>query len=444
MIARTMRAIAVGAMVGAAAAIFAAPAAARRTAVIAQVSARGSIAITWHGDRARGCAEAGLCRYRGALFTRPGGDGLFLLTVAGGRVRDSFGYVYFQEPPTVRVERDAERACVDLAPARDVIVFADRVERGRVRLRLAPYGLSAGRCAGPDASAMIDRLPHPTVSLARLRRGDVTVPFTGRARYSIGHYSGVVSSTMRLHLGRSEPELISEESEPEGPSTGRRIRFVRVQAVYRATGLIGKLATTFHGSPEPFCAALDTCGTVGDASWAILSIAGGTVVVEGEAPARETDNGVRGGVAALQRGSGVAYAIGSFRHALGTTAARVRGSDGATCHDHVTAPAPGFDTRESHTGIPLRLGGIEAFPPGADLLRTGCPGPLQADVTGDRAFATRTLPTAALLRRRLSVTLAGGGRYKSPGYVGRSTARFSLGLRRVALRAFYRHVRVGR
>ncbi|MEA2471680.1 MAG: hypothetical protein QOE38_2679, partial [Thermoleophilaceae bacterium] len=89
-----MRGIAVGAMVGAAVALFAAaPAGARERALTAGLTSTGAVSVTWHGERALGCAAAGLCGYRGSVSTQPGTDGELVLTLGRHGVVDAFGFL---------------------------------------------------------------------------------------------------------------------------------------------------------------------------------------------------------------------------------------------------------------------------------------------------------------------------------------------------------------
>src|SRR4051794_1815341 len=97
--ASTMRGIALGAMVGAAALFAVAPAHAREVELSGDLFGSGGITISWHGDPARGCAAAGLCGYSGSVNVRPD-DGQYDFTLAGGRLRDSYSFldVYSRRP----------------------------------------------------------------------------------------------------------------------------------------------------------------------------------------------------------------------------------------------------------------------------------------------------------------------------------------------------------
>src|SRR3979409_996356 len=67
-----------------------------------QLSTSGSIVYTWHGDPARGCAQAGVCGVRGALVIQPQGGAYVFSDGRSGAALN-----FNQESSTVRV-RDGE------------------------------------------------------------------------------------------------------------------------------------------------------------------------------------------------------------------------------------------------------------------------------------------------------------------------------------------------
>lgn len=427
--------MAVGATLAAAALVAAAPAMAAPHSFSSSLSASGSVRVSWHGDPARGCTAAGLCGYRGALTARPGSGGEFDVEANGNRVLAAYGDLGVGDPPVVRVQREDDGACVDLSSSSDLTVFARPIGSGRVRVRLDLYGIDRGHCAGPDLAGLLERLPSRTISLARLRRGGYTIPFSVRKSYGSGRFSGTLSSTLRLRVGRVRPQS-SDFGEGREPSPGGALRVANVTAVYRVTGLTGKFATAFHGLAAPLCDAFDACGAVGSTSWAILS-ASGRVVVDATARARPGDRGLSGALAALRRGHGRVSTYGTIRHGLGETSATVSRPGALTCRDSHSALAPGFAFSFDRRRIFLAFGGEEASLEAGDLVRTGCPGPPTSGVLGRGSLAIASLPVTAVQRRRLSLTLRGAGRIHDPAYAGTHRARFGLALRRVALRVSY-------
>jgi hypothetical protein len=444
-----MRGIGLGAMVGCAAVLLtAAPADARLHALEGSLTATGSVSVAWHGSAAGHCAAAGLCGYRGSTSVSPSDGGQLYIDPRGRRTY-AFATLDSEDAPIVRVSRrepdGSEEACVDVAPPVEPDARV-RVRDGRVRLRVVDAGLRVGRCAGPDLRAAVARLPAGHVSLARLKRGATTVDLSARVPFTSGRFSGTVTSSLRLHIGRLQREVVSEE-EPPPPDRrrGRLTRVVEFHSVYRITALTGKLSATFHGLRDPICVAVDACGMSGVENWAIVS-SGGTLLVEASALARRSDRGMAGLVAAVRRrgGRGYVYTSGDLRHEAGTTSARVDRSGATSCHDaHSTLPPPLF-TQASRTHVVVALGEPEVYPGGPELLRTGCPGPTQAAALARQSIAGAFVPLRAFARRRIDVPLRAGGRFDDGGYAGTWRGRFALRLERVKQRLTYHYVRVPR
>jgi hypothetical protein len=435
-------------MVCAAAALAVAPAEARRRELQTSLSSTGSVAVTWHGDAARGCASAGLCGYRGSTSMRPSNPGELFLTYSNGRLVDTFGTLDSQAPSVARVQRTeadgGTGACVDVSEGREVDVFASRPRNGRVRLGLGGGGLQAGRCAGPDLAGVLSRLPERRVSVSRLGYGRTTIDLSARVPFSRGRFSGTLVSTLRLHVGRPRStRAFDDVSSPPGSHRGRLKRVVDVHAVYRVTGFAGKLTASSHGLAAPLCTAVDSCGVSGSANWAIRSGAG-AVVIDASALARRSDHGLRGALAAIRRrGSGGFVEVGTdLRQAVGTTNASVTRAGAAPCADTKSTPAPYLSSRQSRTAISLALGDPGDYVDGPDVLRTGCPGPTQSGVFARRAIATGTAPLLALAQRRIDMQLRADGQFYDGGYAGVWRSRFRLGLRRVDERVTYRLVPV--
>src|SRR4051812_28597334 len=346
----TMRAIAVGAMLGAVATFAAAPAEARVHALIGSLSTSGGVSVTWHGSAARGCAEAGLCGYRGSTSTQPRASGQIYIVQLPHRPVDAFGSLDSEDAPVVRVLRQepdgGSEACVDVGQAAhgselDMLL---RVRRGRARVRLEGDALDTGSCAGPDLSEVLSRLPSRGIALARLRRGNTSFDLSASVPLRSGRFSGRLVSTLRLHVGPMRREVVSEEEEPppENPSRPRRrALFVNLHAVYRVTAFSGKVATSFHGLQAPLCPPVDACGVSGVASWAVLS-QGGTLVVDAQAHARRSDHGRSGLVAAVRRRGEDWFVEGAaaLRHEGGTISARVDRSGAASCRDSASVRPP--------------------------------------------------------------------------------------------------------
>jgi hypothetical protein len=444
-----MRRIAVGAMVGAAALLAAAPAEARERYLSANLSTTGTVSVTWHGDPARGCAAAGLCGYRGSTSADFVDGELFLIVDRQG-VEDAFGDLEQDTPSVVRVQRreasGAADTCVDATSSGAADVTLRGPRSGAARIGLAGTGLAAGHCAGPDLSDALLRLPQRPISLARLRRGATTIDLTASKPFRSGRFSGRLVSTLRLHVGRMQRSHDIASDSPGAGHRGRRlVRLADLHSVYRIASLAGKSAATFRGLDAPACSGVDACGVSGAADWSILS-SGGTVVIDAEAIARRSDRGLHGLISAVRRRGSRGYvaAFAEVHHQSGTTSARIERTGGASCSDSRPVAPPYLDTPTSRTGARFVLGSPSVTPAGSDLLRTGCPGPTGASVLGRHPVASGRLPLKAVARRRITLRLRSGGPFDDGAYRGAWRSSFTLQLERVKERLTYRYTRVTR
>jgi hypothetical protein len=443
-----MRSLAVGAVVGAAAIFAAAPADARSRDFDASLSATGSISVTWHGDQARGCAAAGLCGYRGSVSVEPV-DGQLFLSFGRRGLLFADGVLDPESPSLARVQRREESGavdtCVDASPEGEVEVAVNK--RGRVaRLGLAGEAITAGRCAGPDLTDALRQIRKRQISLARLKRGQTTIDFSGRVPFRSGHFSGVIDSTLRLHVGRVGASHEVSVGIPDTPRRARRFaRVVELSSVYRITSFAGRFGATFRGLAEPACSGVDACGVSGAAHWAILS-SGGTISIEANALTRGSDRGLRGLRAAVPRKGSRGFVAGfaELRHEVGATSARVERTGGATCQSSKSTLPPYLYVRSGRTEIPVALGSPRVFPMGPDPLRAGCPGPTGAAVVARHAIAVGRIPLADVGRRRIALHLGGAAAFDDGAYRGTWRSRFTLRLERVKQRLTYRFTRVYR
>jgi hypothetical protein len=161
----------------------------------------GAVTITWHGDPARGCEQAGLCGYRGSLSVRPMPSGELTVSASHGRVTDGYGYMDLTRSDVIRVRREEAGqptgGCVDVASAGQIPIAVAPGARGRVRLALAAAGLSPVRCAGPALDPALRNLPGDVLALGRLGRAGTTIDLGGKRTFVSGRFSGTVVSTLR-------------------------------------------------------------------------------------------------------------------------------------------------------------------------------------------------------------------------------------------------------
>ena len=446
-----MRVIALGATLGAAALLAVTPASAPAREVSGPIATRGAVTITWHGDPARGCATAGLCGYRGSVSASAFGGGQYFFFVSRGRrLIDDFAFLDLARQPVVRVRRAGatdDGSCLDLNRIDLLSIASTPAGVGRARIGISDLPLTTGSCAGPNLSRALARLPRRSVSLSRLGRQPVVADLAGSAPYVSGRFSGTVTSTLRLRLGREERGNLSGGGGlirgPGHPARRKvRVRVVHFHAVYRVARFRGNLSASFGGLAGAPCAQLDACGVKGTAGWAIRT-PGGNLVVVGDSLARKSDHGFRGALAAVARTDG-AYA--EFRRPgfFGTTTADVTRPDGVPCHDTARVLAPALGAEVSGGRLVALLGGDEAEPAGADLLRTGCPGPRDSDVLHNPGLPRGSTPLTVLANRRFGLPLFGSNRFNASGYAGSQSSYFNMTLKRRSVRIVYRHVRIAR
>jgi hypothetical protein len=446
-----MRHGALGATLASAALLAVAPVNAAAREVGGPITTDGGVTITWHGDPERGCDSAGLCAYRGSISSSAFGLGQYFFVLSrGNRLVDDFAFLDLTSAPVVRVRRAGgadDGSCLDVNRIDELSLASSGAGPGRARIGIDALPLTTGRCAGPNLSRALARLPRRTVSLSRLARGGVVADLSGSARYVSGRFSGTVTSTLRLRLGREERGSSGGGGDLGGGPARRprrtvRVRVVHLHAVYRVTRFAGSLSSSFGGLEGPPCAQLDACGVNGASEWAIES-SGGNLVVEGDSLARRSDHGLRGALAAITR-THDAFAEVRRPGFFGTTTADVTRPDGVPCHDTARVLSPGMAAGFSGRRFFLDVGGEDTDRAGADLLRTGCPGPRDSDVLSGPGLATGSVPLSLLARRRFSLPLSGSGRFNASGYAGSRRARFGITLKRRSVRVAFRHVRIAR
>src|SRR3954462_3169999 len=143
----------------------------------------GALTVTWHGDPARGCADAGVCDVTGSVTLRADGgsrsgssDEEHVLNLLDVQTQGG----------VVRVSRGANATCLDgTGEVRLTPRVLRRAGAGAVLGRGADdfaFGgqLGAGRCAGPLPSDVAAAMPRATVPERVLRRaGAVDLGFGG-------------------------------------------------------------------------------------------------------------------------------------------------------------------------------------------------------------------------------------------------------------------------
>ena len=371
------------------------------------LGASGSLTYTWHGDPARGCAAEGLCGVEGAVIVEAQGQAD--ASPFGGRTNINL----FPSATTVRVldgEGGATGECVDTPPNGPGDVFIGREEHGRLLAQVEPP-ISGGRCAGP--------LPQDLagIRLAVRKTGGRRPSFDlrGNQPFVAGPFSGTLVSTMVFRPSSSGVTRSSSSGSSAGPPRRRKELIEQVMLRYSVSSLPGTLETSFSGEPDPFCAALDSCGAGGTLGLSLsqlhsqLALSASRVV-----PARVSP---RRAIADLRRGR--LRLIGGAEVRVGTQVTEAfSGGDGLTCHDSLSGnqawllsefPGPGGGERVT----------LAEQPQTQSLLRTHCPGPTDIDVIGNfGVLAHGTVSVADLLERHIDVSLTNPGDFSGVGYVG--------------------------
>ncbi|MBV9339071.1 MAG: hypothetical protein JO243_24545 [Solirubrobacterales bacterium] len=406
------------------------------------LNASGSITFTWQGDPSHGCAAVGVCDVRGALIIQAQGAGgdaqrfghQTIITLGGGgsEVRVSTG------------TGQGARECVDASGEQvGLSIFVRHSSSGLVAA-LDP-ALSSGRCAGPLAQD----LAGLHLALAKTGGRRPTYDLRGTQSYVAGPFSGTVVSTMVLGPasgGFASGGFSSSSASGFGGPPRHKVLTERVSLTYRVASLPGALETSFAGTSDPSCAALDSCGATGTLSLSPAVLQGRLIVTASRAVHRSVSG--RQAIADFRAGR-LGKPLGSLggRSGAAVVSETYAGGDGLRCQDSVSSnegeflfvgPGPGPGFGGSGVGGPGRGGAVGltlSVSPRAPLLRTHCPGPTDVDVFGSFGVSARgSVSDADLLRRSSDVALSDPGGFGGVGYVGsRSGAiRLSLTLERVS------------
>ena len=218
-----------------------------------EIHPSGALTITWHGDPARGCAEAGVCDLAGSVTLAPdiGGDqvsespGNSVLAGIGTRSRTR-RCASCAARPTIR----SGSASTASGPSSCRWATAARGPRASSSPASAcPFSgaLPANRCGGPLGADLTRALPAVSVRARDLRRPDVKLDFSGRRPFASGAFSGEVSSALvfRAHVSRVADRI--DAGRRPRPVRSRKRRFAAVDLEYRMTPGPDPLAIAFRG-----------------------------------------------------------------------------------------------------------------------------------------------------------------------------------------------------
>lgn len=412
----------------------AAPAADRSTSI--DLRTKGSIRVVWHGDRARGCAAAGLCAYSGVTSYPLGrslafldidrfGHDLYVSGIVSGRGRTTTRVVRAvagARPGVCREHRSFDELTLDGGPA----------YRGRNSVSLGtstdPAPFPPGRCAGPRLEDFAGSLPSTTFNRRRLSRRGARLSFAGRFPFAAGAFRGVVVSTLVLHTRHARTVTVREQP----PGHERKRRLVTVDMRYTVRSATGEAAADFRAVESPLCHMLDSCGTSGAESYA-PGAPGGSLYVFASAPTKAHHAPPLRRALAMALRHGTVDGFGELGAAGETRSVTVR-PGAATCKDSLRPPttALALESRRRHRHRHLRLilapSNLVVNESGSDPLDGRCPGPTQPDVLGHAPLGRAQLTIDRLTRRTLHAVIGGHRRFRTKAYRGTERTRIALDL----------------
>ncbi len=404
-----------------------------------RAAATGRIVVTWAGDPALGCAEAGVCDVRGGVVAATG----------AARAAPGFDLDVRREP--VRVVRgpaeDPAGVCSDPTGRPGESSFQLVPRPGHLELAVLTTdegeGLSSGRCAGPRAADLTGALPR--LPGARVRPlGTTRLDFTGSRPFTAGAFRGTVVSTVVVTVRRRR---VADPAGRRPPSGGRERRprlvarpFAVLEAAYRVESLHGGLGVALGAPAAPGCRLLDACGLGGSVALAVLPAARPPELrITAETPVARRPPSAAEALAAVGAGR-LPVVAGTAREdgLRGTVTAEVTRGGAVACRDRAPAALPplaAFQTTDDEVTLAL---GSPDYVATADALRTRCPGPGSRALVGESSLAAGRIPVADLAAEAAEVRLT-----PPPARPGTLPARLS-GELVVRLRRTWARVRVER
>lgn len=396
------------------------------------VTVTGSLSVAFHGDAASGCAALSACGASGTLSWRPASSGELLSLVTGsGSHRDyvTTALVLEDESTTpmdgTHVQSvDATGAtCSDTTSSGDEIPMPVSGATATLALDTAEPSLVTTRCLAPLASDVGRALGTIRASAAQLLAGHLTLKFPTSGTFTAGGFTGTVSSSIRLALGRPQVERLSAATAPPGSHPRHQPHYRLVAVTYRAQLSGGTSLALDADAGRALCTPVDSCGFTGTTT--VRPNGNGVPAVwEAVVPAAVSeqralrDLGLRSGRPNRQR-----LVTGEGVWAVGGTATTSISRLGQTCTNGagIGPLATLFGSVRGMFGVAL----LDATYLGdaIGVGRTRCPGPFDHRVL----FAEGFIPLHELRHRTVSVPLTlGGGYFSDDGWHG--TARPDLRL----------------
>jgi hypothetical protein len=382
----------------------------------------GSLAFAWKGAQGRGCASEGLCNVTGSLVVRVGNSSSGSTGTPPIELSDDSVVAREQESsPSGTVES----ACADP----ESVDFELRVIRsagGGVRARSESGSLgwpSAGRCAGPTAADLAS-LVLPARSL-----GTHGYDLSGSVAFGAGPFDVTVTSHIRALIERDHFGIgVGGVSSGHAPKLHRRLQ-EDAEVDYRVVDVSGALDASFSGVEDPACEPLGTCGNTGSLTDS-LSAAHQRLAFFGSRTISHRV-GERTALSDLRAGRlnvfDTSFGLQLRERVTGT----LHWADGSTCADTVTGPAAPVQSHVTARADVFQFAPhAEYFFPGADPLRSRCPGPSGSEIGAGHALAAGSVPLHDLGAARLTLRLGGSGTFSAAEYRGAHSGAIVLTLAR--------------
>jgi len=381
----------------------------------------GTITYTWQGEPFLGCAAVALCNVVGAMTVAA--QGQVDVQNLAGTIIINFG----PGTPSVRVLGQPGAAggeCLDTsAQPFPESLFVRHAAGGRLVAHFEPPP-SSGRCAGPLESDLAG-LGIPV----RKRGAGKRVSYDLRATEPLlaGPFAGRLVSTLVLRPGgggSSTSESGGSSGSFLGPPHPSRTLFERVSVRYGVASVPDVLETAFSGEPDPFCAAVDSCGATGSVGLSFAGMQRTLTLVASRRVTKRVD--AHQALADLRRGR---LRIGASMLSASLNAAETFvAADGTQCQESSTNPTRLIvSPARRGTSLSLVLDTGNQF---RDVVRTYCPGPAQTDVFGPGqgllTLGRGSIGVAQLLAPQSTVTLTSPGSFSGTGYDGSRSGALGL------------------
>lgn len=268
--------------------------------------------------------------------------------------------------------------------------------------------LAPTRCGGPLPADFLPHLPVRVISLQALRRAPTTVDLAGALPFAAAGLSGVVRSTLVLHLRRLKTGRVRTGA-PRLPLS----ELDRVITVgYRVLRVSGSVAVDVAGGAG--CGTPTLCGLSGTLQVRPGPVLGGRGYLLAYDSASTSS-------ARLRRAVGLApgrpplgaqvYGVASWTRGGGSATGDLRRGGAELCRDRVPARAGAVELSVQGGRVTASFGSsdLAELQGQRELLRTRCPGPSVASQDSSVALASTSFPLRALRRRTLTLHLTRGG-----------------------------------